>query len=1107
MKKIILLTILLATSLCYSQNEAANWYFGNNAGINFDTGTNTVSALLDGQLATDEGCTSISDSNGDLLFYTDGITVFNKNHQVMANGNGLKGNPSSTQSAIIIPKPQDPDIYYIFTVDTQYQNTPDEGFHYSEVDMSLNTGLGEVTNNKNINLLNNTSEKLSAVLKDCQTENIWVITFANSDGNSDINNSFYAYEVTSSGVNTTPVVSIFNFFITERRGYLKISPDGSKIACANIGEGLYLFDFDTNTGQVSNPQSINININPQGNPQRAYGVEFSPSSEILYVSTYFETPQDDFNNPNAQYGALLQYDLNATNISASENVLDQRVMYRSALQLGPDGKIYRSLSATYNQGTPFLSTINSPNNLGQAADYQHQSISLNNRLSRQGLPPFIASFFVEKIDIIPTDTSNSVDLPLCTGDNYTLIAEDIPGATYTWTQDGNPLPTPSTPNELLINQDGNYEVVIDLNNGDCDVKEGQAIVTYYDIPTATMPNDIIICDDNNDNVWTFNLSNQNADILNGQDASIYQVSYYISQTDADNKQNPLNINYQNVSPIETIYARVENIANTNCFATTSFNLEVYQTPVIPTLDDYLVCDDSSDGDDTNGQTNIDLSSFNNQVYNGQSTSLFNISYHSNLNEANANQNPLNLNYYNTTPFQEEIFVRLENMNNIDCYSVESFNLIINPVPESFDHTILQCDEDGIPDGYTIFNLEEAVSDITNGDNNLDVIFYNSLNDAENENSPITNSTSYNNLTNPQVVFASTIDVNGCSHITELTLEVSTTQINNFQFEVCDELGSEDGFNTFNLTEISTEMSLALPSTVTINFYETYNDALTESNILPTSYNNTNAYNQTIFARAENNNDCYGISEVNLVINQRPELEADSTLYYCLNDFPEEITLSATTPLNNTYYYSWSTGENTNSIQVNQPGTYTVTATTVNGCEKTRTFVVEPSNIATISDIIILDGDNAYNQVTVQANGEGIYQYELVNALGISTGYQDNNTFTEVPAGLYTVNVRDVKNNCGVVDQTISVIGFPSYFTPNNDGVNDYWQVYGVSSQFQPNSKIFIFDRYGKLLKQIDPKSEGWDGNFNGQPMPSNDYWFSVTLQDGRVFKSHFTLKR
>ena len=104
-------------------------------------------------------------------------------------------------------------------------------------------------------------------------------------------------------------------------------------------------------------------------------------------------------------------------------------------------------------------------------------------------------------------------------------------------------------------------------------------------------------------------------------------------------------------------------------------------------------------------------------------------------------------------------------------------------------------------------------------------------------------------------------------------------------------------------------------------------------------------------------------------------------------------------------------------------------------------------------------------------------------------------------------VKDIKNNCGIAEQTISVIGFPNFFTPNNDGFNDFWQVNGVNEIFQADAEIYIFDRYGKLLTRINPTGPGWDGTYNGIPVPTNDYWFMVTLEDGRVYKNNFTLKR
>lgn len=915
MKKIFLYTLFLCFVASYGQQEAANWYFGNNAGIQFNYITETVTPVSDGQLFTEEGCTSISDSNGNLLFYSNGVNVYNWQHTIMANGTGLKGNQSSTQSAIIIPKPGSNSIYYIFTVDTDFSGDPDEGFHFSEVDMNLNLGLGAVTR-KNQQLLFNTSEKLSAVLKDCESESIWVVTYA--DNNAQFpsagvtNNTFYAYEVSETGVNTTPVVSVTPFNITERRGYLKFSPDGSKIAVANIGRGLYLFDFDTDTGIVTNGSQIPIDFNfGSSQPQSPYGLEFSPNNQFLYVSTFFETSQDDFTNPNAQFGALLQFNLSAADISDSEVVLDSRQMYRSALQLGPNGKIYRSSSKTYNEGDTFLSVINNPNSPGFGCNYDHAALDLGGNLSRQGLPPFIASFFNEKIDIIQNG-STSTYLPLCDGDTYLLVAEEVTDATYTWTQDGNVLPTPIVnPYELEVSEDGLYEVTIEIIAGSCETIQGEANIEYFPNPTVS-----------------------------------------------------------NVS-------------------------------------------------------------------------------------------------------------------------------------------LFQCDEDGLADGLTTFNLDEADEILTDLDPNLDVIYFNTLLEAESNTNPITNN-EFINETNPEIIYAQiTNSVAGCSNIAEVLLEVSTTQIQDYIADgVCDDIDSQDGLNLFDLDIIASDIQAINGIAFPVSFYVNYEDALLEQNELASPFSNTNPYFQIIFARAENDNACYGISEVTLTASPLPLLLEDETVFYCLNLYPDTITLeSGVIGDPNDYTYVWSNGQTTNEIEINEVGNYTVTVINSIGCSNQRTITVESSNIATIDNVIVVDGET-YNTVTIEASGEGIYNYGLFNNQGGAyINFQENNILENVYPGIYTLAVRDVKNNCGIVEQTISVIGFPQYFTPNNDGHHDTWQVLGVSTQFQPQTKIKIFNRYGKLLKELSPIGPGWDGTFNGNILPNDDYWFSAQLEDGREFIDHFTLKR
>jgi len=309
---------------------------------------------------------------------------------------------------------------------------------------------------------------------------------------------------------------------------------------------------------------------------------------------------------------------------------------------------------------------------------------------------------------------------------------------------------------------------------------------------------------------------------------------------------------------------------------------------------------------------------------------------------------------------------------------------------------------------------------------------------------------------------------------------------------------------FQLSDADSQVLAGTLSGLNLVYYESYENALLEQNPLGTSYTNTSAYSQIIYARVENANACYGISKVQLTVHELPVIETVFETLYCLNFFPETITLTGgvigDSP--NNYYYNWSTGETTSTIEINQTGIYTVTVTNVNGCSKERRIMVLPSNIATFTNIDVVDATEN-NMVTVFVTGEGDYHYAIDNSTG---PYQDSNTFENVRPGFHTIYVRD-KNECGIVDKLISVIGFPKYFTPNGDGYNDTWQVYGVSAQFQPNSVIYIFDRFGKLLKQLDPKGPGWDGKFNGDPLPTSDYWFAVTLEDGRVFKSHFTLKK
>ena len=198
-------------------------------------------------------------------------------------------------------------------------------------------------------------------------------------------------------------------------------------------------------------------------------------------------------------------------------------------------------------------------------------------------------------------------------------------------------------------------------------------------------------------------------------------------------------------------------------------------------------------------------------------------------------------------------------------------------------------------------------------------------------------------------------------------------------------------------------------------------------------------------------------------------------------------------------YLWSTGETTQSIAVSLGGDYTVSVTNSDGCDTAATVSVIASDVAVILRIDVGQFEVRTNTLTAVVTGTGDYEFSLDGFV-----YQDSQRFNNLYPGSYTIYVRD-KNGCGTVSMDAVIIGGPPFFTPNQDGYNDTWQVIAVDTI--PDARIYIFDRYGKLMKQISPMGQGWDGTYNGSPMPSSDYWYLVELNGGRTFNGHFALKR
>ncbi len=400
-----------------SGQEGNIWYFGNNAGITFET--NPPSALNNGAISTFEGCATFSDNQGNLLFYTDGMFVYNKLHQQMPNGFGLLGNPSSAQSGVIVPKPGSQTDFYIFTVDAEGGSN---GFRYSEVDMTLGGGLGDVKiPSKNTILFAPSVEKVAAVAH-ANGVNYWVIAHGLN------NNRYYAYLLDVNGVNMPVTSDVGQTEGTPGWGYLASSIDGTKLASAMCNQGFELLDFNNQTGVVSNPILL-------FDPGEAYGVSFSPNSQILYGCKITG-------------GQIYQWDLNAG--SSSSIISSMQVIgtgqgsgsgYKGgAIQQGRDGKLY---IPHFNQ--PYLSCINNPNQLGNGCNLQHFAIDLQGNNAQLGLPTFFSSIFESPpagcdsvataiITITPTITPTFTPVgPYCIGEaipNLPLTSSN--GITGTW---------------------------------------------------------------------------------------------------------------------------------------------------------------------------------------------------------------------------------------------------------------------------------------------------------------------------------------------------------------------------------------------------------------------------------------------------------------------------------------------------------------------------------------------------------------------------------------------------------------------------------------------------------------------------------------------------
>jgi hypothetical protein len=379
MKNIIIVIIFFFPLICIAQKYGNVWQFGEHAGIDFNS-CNPI-AITNGANSGFEGSASVCDTSGQLLFYTNSDTVWSKLHVAMPNGFLISSGGTLSQ-VIIISKPLSDSIYYVITTKIQAQGTLSLRYHV--VDMSQNGGLGDVVSSNNILSNLNITEQIAATYHSNGFD-IWLMA------HEYLTNNFLCYLITSSGINNSPVVSGVGTPIpycnsnTNARGEMKFSPGGTKVAINNNGSGDYpfsdvmeLFDFDNNTGIVSNP--INLPAERGG-----FGLSFSPDNTKLYGATW-----KALNFFITDSNKLFQFDLSSGNpitIANSKQILFGGPLLQQsfgAIKIGPDEKLY---VANYN--STYLGVINSPNIAGTNCNYINNGFYLGGQTSEYGLNNYI----------------------------------------------------------------------------------------------------------------------------------------------------------------------------------------------------------------------------------------------------------------------------------------------------------------------------------------------------------------------------------------------------------------------------------------------------------------------------------------------------------------------------------------------------------------------------------------------------------------------------------------------------------------------------------------------------------------------------------------------
>ena len=725
----------------------------------------------------------------------------------------------------------------------------------------------------------------------------------------------------------------------------------------------------------------------------------------------------------------------------------------------------------------------------------------------------------------------SMVFDLTQNNSAVLTIQPLPASNYTVTYyisetDANAGIAPIIPSTNYVG--ANHEIIwvrVENNNSNC-YSIGSFELLINPPLALTTPTPLSICDSDtipNDQYTIFDLTFKNNEITGG--FPNMTVTYYPSYpVTSSSVAIPNPSFYANILPaVQTLGVMVTNAQGCRSYISLDIRVLPIPTPRNTGIRPLPAQCDINDPGDMLETFNLTLNA--SIIINGDPTLV--LHYYSTQVDALAATNEI----MNPTAalVGHNVWIRVEN-NRVDylgyrCFVLVEQPLTVNPLPPTIPVTTVQnCDDD--TDGQAPFNLTTTTSSFY-GDSDYTITYYTSAANAQSATNAILNPTNFTNSTNPQIIYIRVVNnATGCVNYNgqfTITVNPKPTATAPAAFETCDVDGTNDGFLMLDLSTYINGI-IGAQTGVINTFYDTQTDAVNGTNAI-SNLTNYQAYTHTVWVRVENAiTGCYQLVPLNITVEQLAEPIISSPRDTICVEYATNVLLSGlaldsgiTSP---NYTFTWSLGgvvipgatDSTYNINTVAPGDYIVVATSTSslGCMSnvSNTFNVIQSGPALVSEppYTVSNAFDDNQIITINVVGFGVYEYSLDDG-----PFQSSNIFEYASLGEHTITIRDVKGNtsCGeIVIDGVQTIDYPHYFTPNGDGYHDTWNVIGLENQHY--AKLYIFDRYGKLLKQLSTDSDGWDGTYNDHLLPADDYWFKVEYTEQtqwKEFKSHFTLKR